>query len=121
MDENMVVTEVVETAPVEKKNIQKEIDRLADAAFGKCLASCIMAWFPIASIIAIVQGSRGLKLERRCDELCDEYGCFSGKRIAARICGIIGKAGGITMTVAYVIIFITAAAMTAFAYSLAVL
>ena len=91
-----------------------ELDAMVDEAFGKGLAATICAWFPVASIVAIAQGSKGLKKLAEAKNLAQQYGTsLSGKNIAARILGMVGKIGGIVMTVfypLYIIILIAALA-----------
>ncbi len=75
------------------------IDEYAGTAFGKGLAATIMAWFPVASIIAIITGSKALSAAKAAKELAENCGTSAGgKCVAAKILGKIGKIGGIVMT-----------------------
>ena len=78
----------------------------ADAAFGKTLASVIMAWWPVTSIIAIILGAIGLKNVNKAEEIATNYGVSAGgKKVAAKIMGKIGLIGGIVMTAFWVTYF----------------
>lgn len=85
----------------------------ASDAFGKGLAATIMAWFPVASIIAIAMGGKGLGLLEQAEAIAAQYGVsVGGKAIAAKILSKIGKIGGIAMTIFwgfYIFIIIVAA------------
>ena len=89
-----------------------DLDAMVDESFSSGLTATICAWFPVASIIAIAKGSKGLKKLAEAKGLAQQYGInISGKNIAARILGMIGKIGGIVMTVfypLYIIILIAA-------------
>ena len=75
------------------------IDSYADSAFGKGLGATIMAWFPVASIIAIITGSKALSAVEAAQTLAASCGTSAGgKCVAAKILGKIGKIGGIVMT-----------------------
>ena len=75
-------------------------DAYVEEAFGKSLAATIMCSFPVASIIAIVFGSKGLELVEKAKMSAATSGAkLSGKSIAATILGKIGKIAGIVMTV----------------------
>ena len=79
----------------------------ADSSFGNTLASVIMAWWPVTSIIAIILGSIGLKSVNRAEELEANYGVSAGgKKVAAKIMGKIGPIGGIVMTAFWFIYFL---------------
>ena len=79
----------------------------ADSAFGKTLASVIMAWWPVTSVIAIILGALGLKNVNKADEIASNYGVSAGgKRLAAKIMGKIGLIGGIAMTAFWFIYFL---------------
>ena len=81
---------------------QREIDSLSGPAFGQALASVILAWYPIGSLIALILGSSALKKVRRANELAERYGVSAGgKIIAAKIMGKIGKISGIVLTIFY--------------------
>ena len=87
-------------------NAKSEVRSCVDSAFSKTLASTILAWFPICSIIAIIMGSKGLFLARRADDLAAHYCIIAGGRnIAAKIMGKIGKIAGIVMTCIYSLYF----------------
>ena len=109
---------VYQQAPTQQKNpaLEAQLASYADAAFGKCLAACIMAWFPVTSIIAIVMGSNGLGIVQQAYDLAVRNGVSAGgKNIAAKILGKVGKIGGIAMTIfwSFYMLIIFAAAMSA--------
>ena len=84
-----------------------EIEACAGSAFGKALASVIISWLPIGSIIAIILSSGALKLVKRANELAAHYGISAGgKAIAAKILGIVGKVSSIVVTVIYALYFL---------------
>ncbi len=86
------------------------LQQLVNSAFGKALASVIMAELPIASIIAIFMGSSANKLVAKAENLAAQYGTKAGgKKIAAKIMGKIGFFMGIGMTIfwgIYILYFI---------------
>lgn len=83
-----------------------ENNAMVNSAFGKGLAATILAWFPITSIIAIFLGSASTKLVAKLRDHATANGIKpSGKNIAAKILGMVGKIGGIAMTVFWVIYF----------------
>lgn len=91
---------------VQNGGVPAQLEKMVGDAFGKCLAACIMAWFPIASIIAIVMGSQGLNLVKDANTLAAGLGISAGgKAVGAKITGMIGKIGGIVMTVFYGLYF----------------
>lgn len=78
----------------------------ANGAFGKALASLIMANFPIVSIVGIIMGAMALKGVKKTDELAAASGVEAGgKRTAAKIMGIIGTAYSSAMTAFYALYF----------------
>ena len=80
--------------------VEQVVHGLADQAFGKALASVIMSAFPVASIIAIVMGSKALELVNQARDIATPYGMFGGgKYMAASIMAMVGKYTGIAMTV----------------------
>ena len=87
-----------------------EVTGITDSAFGKGLAAAIMAWFPIASIIAIIFGSKAISLVAQARSLAASRRCLTSKKlISARVLGRIGLIAGIVMTsfwAAYLIIFV---------------
>lgn len=75
------------------------IDILAGNAFGKGLAAVIMADFPVASIIAIFTGLKGLRYAKNASALAESQGVqVGGKGIAGRILSTIGLIMGCAMT-----------------------
>lgn len=91
---------------VQSTGTPAQVEEMANSAFGKCLAACIMAWFPVASIIAIIMGSQGLKLVAGANAMAERLGISAGgKAIGAKITGMIGKIGGIVMTAFYGLYF----------------
>ena len=79
--------------------IDPEIEELTGKAFGKGLAAAIMAWFPVASIIAIFFGSKAVRLVAETREKAAWRGRHApGKLIPAKTLGMVGKIGGIVMT-----------------------
>ncbi len=108
----------MENTTITPVNTNPQVQSLVNSAFGKALASVIMAEIPIASIIAIIMGSKALKLVDSANALAAQYGISAGgKCVAARILGKIGKIVGIVMTafwpfyiifmIAYVILMIS--------------
>ena len=92
---------VYQQAPNQQVNsaLNAQLQAYGDAAFGKCLAAAIMAWFPVTSIIAIVMGSTGLGIVEQAYQLAIRNGISAGgKNIASKILGKVGKIGGIAMT-----------------------
>ncbi len=80
------------------------LDAMVDDAFGKSLAAAIMAEFPVASIIAISFGINSLDMLEQARVLAAQRGAkLSGKAIATKILGMIGKIAGIAMTVFWAI------------------
>lgn len=87
--------------------VEQVVHDLADKAFGKALASVIMAAFPVASIIAIVMGGKALKLVNQARDIATPYGIFGGgKYMASRIMAMVGKYTGIAMTAFWGIYFL---------------
>lgn len=83
------------------------VESYVNAAFTKSLASVIMCEFPVASIIAIVMGSKGLEFVEAAKTLAAQRGVKpSGKNIAANILGKIGKIAGIVMTIFWGVYFL---------------
>ena len=98
--------------PVAAPSVDQMVAEISDKAFDKALASAILSGFPIGSIIAIVMGSQALGLVDQAKQLAEPYGIFGGgKYIAARVLALVGKIGGIVMTVIYPIYFIYFAMM----------
>lgn len=92
---------------VQNTGAPERVEQMANDAFGKCLAACIMAWFPVASIIAIIVGSQGLKMVESANAMAATLGISAGgKAIAGKITGMIGKIGGIVMTAFYGLYFL---------------
>ena len=84
-----------------------EVEECVNAAFGKCLAAAIMAWFPIASIIAIFFGATGLKMVKAAAEKANQLGVQpGGKNVAARVLGMVGQIAGIVVTINYGFVFL---------------
>lgn len=78
------------------------VEECASSAFGKSLASVIMAWFPITSFIAIFLAGAGMRGASEARDLAARLGISAGgKSVAARIMGIIGLISSIIMTVFY--------------------
>ena len=66
------------------------------------IIACVLAWYPVTSIAAIVLGAISMSTYKKVMELLPQYGMTrSGKLLAGRICGLIGLIGGIVMTVIY--------------------
>ena len=85
----------------------------ADSAFGKTLASVIMAWWPVTSVIAIILGAIGLKNVNKAEEIAANYGVSAGgKKVAAKIMGKIGLIGGIVMTAFWFVYILAIVIMT---------
>lgn len=88
-----------------KENVSCVVDEvaaIAERAFAEGLASSIMAGFPVAGIIAIFKGIKGLKLANKARDLANEHGIFAGgKNIAARVLAISGIASGAYATLVY--------------------
>lgn len=83
-----------------------ENNSMVNSAFGKGLAATILAWFPITSIIAIFLGGSATKLVAKLRDHATANGIKpGGKNIAAKILGMVGKIGGIAMTIFWVIYF----------------
>lgn len=104
---------VVEEPVVNVSPTKAALDAMVNEAFSKGLTAAICAWFPVASIIAIAKGSKGLKKLAEAKNLAEQSGVsLSGKNIAARVLGMVGKIGGIVMTAFYPLyIILIAAAM----------
>ncbi len=105
--------------PVVVPSVDQMVAEMSNSAFNKALASAIMSNFPIASIIAIVQGNQALNQVKRIKELAEPYGIFAGgKYIAARVLALVGKFSGIAMTIFWALylfwIIIYAAVFTSF-------
>lgn len=101
MNENNYGTYQADTNPayVPVTQNQLSVKDYADAAFSKALAAAIMCEFPIASIIAIIFGSKGLHFAEAAKRLAAEQGIEPGGKVtAAVILGKIGKIAGIVMT-----------------------
>ena len=86
-----------------EQNLQQQdalkVQELVDSAFGKGLASTIMAWFPIASIIAIFIAAASKRASKEAVRLATALGIeVGGKNIAAKILNTIGLISGIVMT-----------------------
>ena len=98
----------VYAAPVQPApTVEQVVHDLADKAFVKALAAVIMATFPITSIIAIVMGSKALKLVNQARDIATPYGIFGGgKYMASRIMAMVGKYTGIAMTVFWGLYFL---------------
>lgn len=95
------MSEITTTNYVESQ--KNALAQLIDSAFGKALASVIMAEFPIASIIAIFMGRKATSLIAEADKLAAQTGLkASGKRIAAKIMSIVGFIAGIVNSVMYI-------------------
>lgn len=106
MDQNNFYNQNTSNNQVDAMNIP-EISNVVNAAFGKGLAATIMAWFPVASIIAIFFGANALKLVNEGNAIAARYGYDTvGKNIAAKVLGNIGKIAGIACTVFYGIYFV---------------
>lgn len=88
---------------------QERCDGEVSKAFGNGLASIILCEFPIASIVAIVLGSKAVRSVDNLKNVCGSRSDLSlnKKSIPARILGLIGKIVGIVMTVVYTIIIPT--------------
>lgn len=87
--------------------VEQVVHDLADKAFGKALASAIMSAFPVTSIIAIVMGSKALKLVNQARDIATPYGVKGGaKYFVARGLGLYGKFTGILMTVVWALYFL---------------
>ena len=79
--------------------VHPEVQAKEDSAFGKGLASLILAEFPIGSIFAIGLGSKAQALAAESKQMAAFYGVDThGKGQAGRILGKIGKILGIVMT-----------------------
>ena len=89
-----------------KAALDAQLASYADAAFPKCLASVIMAEFPVASIIAIIMGAKGLGIVDQAYQLAIRNGVSAGgKNIASKVLGKIGKILGIVMTIFWAFFF----------------
>ena len=109
-----VYAQPVYTQPVQPvgPTVEEVVHDLANKAFGKALASVIMCAFPIASIIAIVMGSKALNLVNQARDIATPYGIFGGaKYMVSRAMAMVGKFSGIAMTVfwaLYILIIVAA-------------
>ena len=84
------------------QDVSSRVSVLVEQAFSKSLASTIMAGFPVASIIAIFTGIKGLKLANAAGKLAAEHGLQAGaKNIVARALAINGIASGAYCTLIY--------------------
>ena len=84
----------------EVEELCKKTNEEVEDNFGKALAATICASFPVASIVAIVLGNKALCGWKKATALAAEHGFkLTGKNIAVRVLGLIGKIGGIFMTV----------------------
>ena len=91
--------------------VHPEVQAKEDAAFGRGLASLIMAEFPIASFFAIGLGGAAQKLAAESKAMAAYYGVDThGKGQAGRILGKIGKIFGIVMSVFWVLYIVIIAA-----------
>ena len=91
--------------------VHPEVQAKEDSAFGKGLASLILAELPIGSIIAIGLGSKAQALAAESKQMAAFYGVDThGKGQAGRILGKIGKILGIVMTCIYPIYILLIAA-----------
>ncbi len=92
--------------------VMSQIQSLANSAFGKGLASVIMAEFPILCFIAIFLGGSAASRAKSASALALQNGVSAGgKCVAAKILGTIGMILGIIMSlfwVLYIIIIIIA-------------
>ncbi len=76
------------------------IDVFAGQAFSKGLASVILSQFPIASIIGLVMGSKGLKSANMARDLANAQGVKGGgKYMVGRILSTVGKFTSLFYTV----------------------
>ncbi len=76
-----------------------KIEDLVDGAFGKGLAATIMAWFPIASIVAIGLAAASKSALSEAKELGRNFNIeLGGKSIAAKVLNTVGLVSGIVMT-----------------------
>jgi len=93
-----------------------EADAKIEATFGKALAATICAAFPIASIVAIVLGKQALDAWVEASDAAKRGGFrLTGKSVAVRVLGLVGKIGGIVMTAFWAIYFIVLIAVLAYA------
>lgn len=75
-------------------------NEIINSAFGKGIAACICSIFPVASIVAIVLGSKVLSMRNKAVTIAESAGqVLSGKRIAVKVLGMVGKWLGVGMTV----------------------
>lgn len=97
-----VPAEVQQNSPAETENYS-----MVNSAFVKGLVATILASLPIGSIIAIFLGSASTKLVAKLRDHAAANGIKpSGKNIAAKILGMVGKIEGIVMTVVWAYYFI---------------
>ncbi len=79
-----------------------ELEKKATSCMILGIIACVLAWYPVTSIAAIVLGAISTSTYKKVMELLPQYGMTrSGKLVAGRICGLIGLIGGIVMTVVY--------------------
>lgn len=80
---------------------------MVNSAFVKGLVAAILSSLPIGSIVAIFLGSASTKLVAKLRDHAAANGIKpSGKNIAAKILGLVGKIEGIVMTVYWAIFFV---------------
>ncbi len=86
-----------------EQNLQQQdalkVQELVDSAFGKGLASTIMAWFPVTSIIAIFIAAASKRASKEAVRLATALGIeVGGKNIAAKVLNTVGLALSIFWT-----------------------
>ena len=90
--------------------VMAQIESLVKSAFGKGLASVIMAEFPILSIVSIFMGGTAVRQSEDASAMALRNGVSAGgKCVAAKVLGKIGKILGIVMTCVwafYIVYFI---------------
>lgn len=94
-----------------EQNLQQQdvlkVQELVDSAFGKGLASTIMAWFPVTSIIGIILAAGSKKASKEAVNLATNLGIeVGGKNIAAKVLNIVGMIGSIFFTAFYGVYFL---------------
>ena len=100
-EKDLFFEEPVEEVKIEDKR-HPEVDEKVDSAFFKALASTILAFFPITSVVAIFLGLSVSKKLKEANELAENYGVgLGGKAKAAKILSIIGSIAGGVFTVYY--------------------
>lgn len=82
---------------LEEKKEMPSVSAMVTGIVGS--AAC---WFPLGSIAGIILGAITLSKVKKMQA---EYGRLDGKGIAAKVTGIVGLAGGITMLILWAIIF----------------